>query len=220
MTRRVLLAALASATLAGAALLPVAVKAQDAVSAEDQAEIEGTTAVQEMVQGAEDAPVTMIEYGSFTCPHCAIWHAESYGQLKDEFIDTGKVRFIFREVYFDRPGLWASIVARCGGETRFFGIHDMLYEQQQEWISDGQPATIAENLRRIGRTAGLDDDALEACLSNQEQAEALVAWFEENMEADAIEGTPTFVINGEKYSNMAYDEMRAIIEAELVESEQ
>jgi protein-disulfide isomerase len=185
-----------------------------------QAEAEDPNVIQEMAQGAEDAPVTVIEYGSFTCPHCAAWHEESYGPLKEEFIDTGKVRFIFREVYFDRPGLWASMIARCGGEMRFFGIHDMIYSQQQEWIGDGEGATIAENLRRIGRSAGLDDAALEACLRDEARAEALVAWFQENAEADGIQGTPTFIINGEKHANMGFGEMRGIIEAELAEAGQ
>lgn len=223
----------------GAALTPVAAWAQaatdEAATAEDSASsdnaateeaaadevaTEEPAAIQEMAQGAEDAPVTVIEYGSFTCPHCANWHEESYGQLKEEFIDTGKVRFIFREVYFDRPGLWASMVARCGGQMRFFGIHDMIFAGQQEWIGGGEGAEIAENLRRLGRSAGLDDAALEACLSDQAQAEALVAWYEANAEADGIESTPTFIINGEKYSNMGFDEMRGIIEAELAEAGQ
>ncbi len=194
-------------------------------TATEEAAVEGATpedpgAVQEMVQGAEDAPVTVIEYGSFTCPHCANWHAESYPQLKADYIDTGRVRFIFREVYFDRPGLWASMIARCGGGMRFFGIHDMIYEQQAEWIGDSQPATIADNLRRLGLAAGLDQTELDACLADEAQAEALVAWFQSNAEADAITGTPTFIINGETHSNMPWDEMQSVIDAELAEAGQ
>lgn len=222
----------------GATLLPGAAWAQDATDQEaapaddsassdnaatgaaTDAAAEDPSVVQEMAQGAEDAPVTVIEYGSFTCPHCANWHAESYERLKEEYIDTGEVRFVFREVYFDRPGLWASMIARCGGEMRFFGIHDMIYEQQQEWIGDGEPATIADNLRRIGRSAGLDDATLEACLSDEARAEGLVAWYEANAQADGIQGTPTFIINGETYSNMAWEEMKAIIDAELAEAGQ
>lgn len=179
-----------------------------------------TPTIQDMAQGAADAPVTIIEYGSFTCPHCAAWHEDSYGQLKEEFIDTGKVRFVFREVYFDRFGLWASMIARCGGQMRFFPIHDLIYDQQREWIGDQQPQTIADNLRRLGKTAGLDDAALDACLNDQAQAEALVAWFQANAEADSIDSTPTFLINGEKYSNMSFEEMRGIIEAELAKAGQ
>ena len=209
-TRRTLIAT-STAVLALAMQVPAA-WAQEAATE--------TPAIQDMAQGAEDAPVTIIEYGSFTCPHCAAWHADSYGPLKEEFIETGKVRFIFREVYFDRFGLWASMIARCGGEMRFFPIHDMIYAGQQEWIGDQQPQTIADNLRRLGRTAGMDEATYDACFNDAAQAEALVAWYQANAEADGIDSTPTFLINGEKYSNMGWDEMRGIIEAELAEAGQ
>ena len=198
------------------AAAPDAAPTDEATSAEPAAA--DPAAIPDMAQGAEDAPLTIIEYGSFTCPHCAAFHADQYQQLKEDYIDTGKVRFVFREVYFDRFGLWASMIARCGGEMRFFGIHDVLYETQQDWVGEGDPATIAENLRTIGKTAGMDDATLDACLKDEAQAEALVAWFQANAEADGIESTPTFIINGEKHSNMAYDELQAIVEAELAEA--
>ena len=176
--------------------------------------------VQDMAQGAETAPVTMIEDGSFTCPHCAAFHAEQYQQLKTDYVDTGKVRFVFREVYFDRFGLWASMIARCSGEMRFFGVHDILYDTQREWIGEGDPAAIADNLRRIGKTAGMDDATLDACLKDEAQAEALLAWYQENAERDGIQSTPTFIINGETHSNMAYEELQQILEAELTETAQ
>jgi protein-disulfide isomerase len=103
---------------------------------------------------------------------------------------------------------------------RFFGIHDMLYEEQREWIGEGEPAAIAENLRRIGRTAGMDDATIDACMQDEAQAEALVAWFQQNAETDGIEATPTLILNGEKHSNMAYDELAALIDAELAEAGQ
>ncbi|WP_373355425.1 DsbA family protein [Pseudoroseicyclus sp. CXY001] len=197
--------------------LPGAANAQDAESPE-AAEID-TSTVQDMVLGDPDAPVTMIEYGSFTCPHCAAFHAEQYQELKRDYIDTGKVRFIFREVYFDRFGLWASMVARCGGELRFFGIHDLIYETQSEWIAGGRdPAAIADNLRRLGIQAGLDGEQVDACLSDATTAETLVAWFQENAEADEVQATPTLMVQGEKYSNMAYDDLSAILDEALAEA--
>lgn len=189
--------------------------ASDEAVAESEAPV-----IAEMALGALDAPVTMVEYASFTCPHCAAFHAEQFQKLKTEYIDTGKVRFIYREVYFDRFGLWASMVARCGGEMRFFGISDMLYDQQQEWIAGGDPVAISDNLRRIGRTAGLDDAALEACLTDEATAKALVAWYQENAKADGVESTPTLFIDGVKYANMAYDELKSLIEAALAEAEE
>jgi len=85
---------------------------------------------------------------------------------------------------------------------------------------DGEGATIAANLRTLGKTAGLDDATLEACLNDQDQATALVEWYQANAEADGIEGTPTFFINGEKHANMGWDEMRGLIEAEIAEAGQ
>jgi len=82
-----------------------------------------------MVIGDADAPIEMIEYASFTCPHCARFHADVYPLLKADYIDSGKVKFIYREVYFDRFGLWASMIARCGGEARFFGLSNLIYEK-------------------------------------------------------------------------------------------
>jgi protein-disulfide isomerase len=194
-----------------------AVPATDEAAPSDQAAAQAAT-IPDMAEGAADAPVTIIEYGSFTCPHCAAFHGDQYQQLKADYIDTGKVRFIFREVYFDRFGLWASMIARCGGEMRFFPIADMLYDQQREWIGDQEPQTIADNLRRLGLSAGLSGEQLDACLKDEGQAEALVAWYQANAQADGIEATPTFIINGETHSNMAYDDLKAIVEAEITEA--
>ncbi|MGX0978148.1 protein-disulfide isomerase [Roseovarius sp. MBR-51] len=175
-----------------------------------------TSQIVEMTMGPEDAKVTIIEYASFTCPHCANFHKGPLKQLKADYIDTDKVHFIYRDVYFDRFGLWASMVARCGGPEKFFGISDMIYEQQAEWTK-GEPAEIADNLRRIGKVAGLEPDALEACLNDNEKAKTLVAWYQENAEVHEVNSTPTLVINEQKYANMAYDELKAIIDEKLAE---
>ena len=181
-----------------------------------QAQDADTSQVTEMTMGPADAKVTIIEYASFTCPHCASFHNGPLKELKADYIETDKVHFIYRDVYFDRFGLWASMVARCGGGEKFFGISDMLYEQQREW-TDGQPAEIAENLRRIGKVAGIEPDALDACLNNEAKAKALVAWYQENAEAHDVNSTPTLIINEQKYSNMAYDELKGIIDEKLAE---
>ncbi len=172
--------------------------------------------VAEMALGPEDARVTVMEYASFTCPHCATFHEGPFKELKAEYIDTDKVRFVYRDVYFDRFGLWASMVARCDGGEKFFGISDMLYERQREW-TQGEPAAIADNLRRIGKLAGLEAETVEACLNDRDKAQALVAWYQQNAEADGVNSTPTLFVNGTKYPNMAYDDLKAIIDAALAE---
>jgi protein-disulfide isomerase len=174
-----------------------------------------TSTIIEMVQGADDAPVTIIEYASYTCPHCAKFHAGPYKKLKKEYIDTGKVKFIFREVYFDKYGLWASMVARCGGPEKFFGITDLIFKGQSEWSRAGDASSIVDELRKIGRLAGVESDALEACLQDGANAQTLVAWYQEHAEADEVQSTPSFVINGKKVSNQSYADFAAIIEEEL-----
>jgi protein-disulfide isomerase len=191
------------------AMLTGPVQAQDA-------EAPDPSQITEMTMGPEDAPVTVIEYASFTCPHCASFHAGPFKQLKADYIDAGQVQFIYRDVYFDRYGLWASMVARCGGEEKFFGITDMIYEQQSDW-TQGEPTEIADNLRRIGKVAGLESDALEACLNDEDTARNLVAWYQQNAEADEVTSTPTLVIDGATHSNMSYDDLKAIIDEKLAE---
>jgi len=168
----------------------------------------------EMTMGEETAPVTIIEYASYTCPHCKRFHKGPFKDLKAEYIDTGKVQFVYREVYFDRFGLWASMVARCGGEQRFFGITDLIYDQQSDW-TQGAPADIAESLRTIGRTAGLNNEELDACFSDGEKAQNLVSWYEANAQADGVNSTPTFIINGQRYTNMSIAEFRRILDGQL-----
>ncbi len=178
-----------------------------------------TSSIVEMQVGNPDAAVTVIEYASYTCPHCARFHESSFKELKKDYIDTGKINFIYREVYFDRFGLWASIVARCGegAENRFFGITDMLYEQQSDWARQSDPNAIVERLRRIGKTAGLTDDQLDACLTDADRAQALYALWLERSEEDNIDSTPSFIIDGRKYNNMDYAEMAELIDNALGE---
>jgi protein-disulfide isomerase len=165
--------------------------------------------------GSPDAKVKIVEYASFTCPHCAQFHEDVFKTLKTEYIDTGKVYFTLREVYFDRYGLWAAMVARCGGDLRYFGIHDILFSTQQEWAASEDPAVVVNNLKTIAVSAGLDAAAVDVCLNDGAMAEALIAQFETNMAADEVKGTPTIFVNGTMYSNMPYADLKAIIDAEL-----
>ncbi len=200
-------------TLAGAALL---MAGAPAMAQDTTAPKEGEmTKVVEMALGAEDAPVTMIEYSSFTCPHCANFHKDVFPDLKKDYIDTGKVRFIYREVYFDRFGLWAGMLARCAGEDKYFGFVDLLMRQQREWLGGGEPATIVANLKKLGKIAGMDDDTMEACLLDQETAKALVEEYQKTSTADDISGTPTFMINGEQVPNQAYSGLKEILDAKI-----
>jgi protein-disulfide isomerase len=226
MDRRALLfgaAGIGAAALGGAALLRPDSQAgpllpMGAANAQTAEASEAGYDVMELVLGDPDAPVELIEYSSFTCPHCRNLHLNLVPQLMADYVDTNRIRYVYREVYFDRFGLWASMVARCGGPDRFFGIVDLLYEQQPEW-TQGAPGAIAESLRRIGRTAGLTNEELDACLTSQPMAEALLASYEANTAVHDISGTPTLVINDEMHSNMSYADLSALLDEALAEAE-
>ena len=197
--------------LAFAVILPGATRAQEATAPAAAEAI----VVPDMTLGNKDAKVTMMEYASFTCPHCARFHTEVFKPLKADYIDTGKIKFVYREVYFDRYGLWAAMVARCGGEMRYFGISDILLSTQDEWAATDDPAIVVGNLKKIGRTAGMDDATIGACLDNGDMAQAMVTAYQTNAAADQVEGTPTLLINGVKHPNMSYAELKVILDAEL-----
>jgi protein-disulfide isomerase len=202
MTRRQFALLLATTTLLAAPAL-----AEETATASPE--------IKDFFLGSTDAKVKIVEYASFTCPHCADFHTENMARLKAEYIDTGKVQFTLREFYRNRFDLWAGMTARCGGEMKYFFVHDLLYDRQQEWTATDDPNAIIANLKTIARTAGMEDAAVDACLKDKVVAEAMVARFNTNAEADAVEGTPTIFINGTRYSNMAYADLKAIIDAEL-----
>ena len=175
----------------------------------------GAAEIIDLVQGAEDAPITVIEYASFTCPHCARFHSDVYKLLRKNYIDTGKVKFIFREVYFDKYGMWASMIARCSGPDRFFGMTDLILNSQSTWARAGDDLAIVEALRKIGRLSGMQDAALDSCLQDGEKLRALVGWYKENAQRDGIQSTPSFLIDGQPYKNMDYEEFAKIIDEKL-----
>jgi protein-disulfide isomerase len=174
--------------------------------------------IAEMVQGDLDAPIEMIEYASFTCPHCATFHADVYPKLKINYIDKGLIKFIYREVYFDKYGMWASMIARCAGADRFFGMTDQIYRKQSNWARAESDVAIVTQLRKIGLLAGLDESQLSVCLQDGVKLRALVEWYSENAKRDEIKSTPTLIINGEKHSNQSYEQLTEILDEILGKS--
>ena len=171
--------------------------------------------IEDIVIGADDAPVTVIEYASFTCPHCARFHEGPYKQLKEEFIDTGMVKFIYREVFFDREGLWAAMLARCAGPERYMSVADMIYEQQSTWPVRNDPAQTEANLKKIGLVAGLDQATVDACFTDRAYAMSLVENYRANAAQDGVNSTPTLIVNGRKYNNLPYEELKNIVERNM-----
>lgn len=201
-----------SAPQTAALISPLADEVSD--NADETVDVD-TASIPDMMIGNPDAKVTIVEYASYTCPHCASFHNGTFKDLKKNYIDTDKINFVFREVYFDRYGLWASMIARCAGPEKFFGMTDLMFKTQSTWARAGEPALIIDELRKIGRLAGLDGETLESCLADNEKAKTLVAWYQEKAGADNIDSTPSFIINGKKYSNMSFADMSEIIDGKL-----
>lgn len=188
--------------------------ASEADAASSKAEVtEDGMLVGVVTQGDPEAPVTIIEYVSLTCPHCATWHDEVYPEVKEAFIDTGKAKLEFREVYFDRFGLYAAMLARCAGEEkRYFGFVDLILERQKEWTGADD---ILEALQRMGRQGGLTDDRVEACLTDEAFQKRLVEMYEGYYEDPRLTGTPTLIVNDSKIEAPSFDNISAAVEAEL-----
>jgi protein-disulfide isomerase len=168
-----------------------------AAAAPAQAQQQTEWAKGDMALGKPDAPVTVIEYASMTCPHCARFHTETLGSFKEKYVDTGKVRLIFREFPFDGLALRASMLARCAGPERYFPMLDVLFQQQKQWTSAKDPMAA---LGQIGRLAGVSPQKFEACMKSEELQNAVVQNRLEGQQQHKVESTPTFVIDGEKHS--------------------
>ncbi|MCH8168477.1 MAG: DsbA family protein [Proteobacteria bacterium] len=169
----------------------------------------------DIVLGDDAAPVTVIEYASFTCPHCAAFHADTWPRFRAEYVDTGKVRFILREVYFDREGLWASMAARCGGASAFYPMADQFMKKQRLWAKAARDNNRTE-ISKIARLNGLSTAQLDACFSDQDYARALVEAYQRNAADDGVNSTPTFIINGAKHEgNMPFEELAALVDAAM-----
>ena len=173
--------------------------------------------VTDMVIGNENAKIDIVEYASYTCSHCATFHTNVYPKLKQDYIETGKVRFTYREVYFDKYGLWASMIARCAGPEKFFGLTDLIYKSQDKWARAGEDKAIVSELSKLAKVAGLNDERIKNCLEDTEKLRALVEWFKKNASNDEVKSTPSFLINGEKFSNMSYEQFSAIIDSKIAQ---
>ena len=170
----------------------------------------------EMSKGKNNAPVIFVEYASLTCPACAAFHKNVYPKLNEEYVETGKIKFIHREIYFDRAGLWAALTARCTNVVdRYFGMLDLLYSEQPTWSKSDSSDEIVTALLKISAKSGIEKEKAISCLEDQDMALELVNQFQVYVNQDRIDSTPTFIINGKKYTNRPYEELKEIIEKEL-----
>jgi len=161
------------------------------------------------VLGVAEAPVTVVEYASLTCPHCAAFHSQTLPQLKSGYIDSGKVRLVFRDFPLDRVALKASLLARCAPGDRYFAMLDVLFRSQETWARAVDPALA---LSQIGRTAGLDQATIDSCLNDQAATDKIIAEIQAAQDQFKISSTPTLIINGTKYAGaLSFGQMEAVL---------
>jgi protein-disulfide isomerase len=162
----------------------------------DPAEILKPGPLPELVLGSADAPVTVVEYASMTCGHCAAFHTKVFDALKEKYIDTGKVRFIMREFPLDNLAAAASMLARCAGEGKTFPLISALFAKQDEWaFVRGDPKP---ELLKIAKQAGFTQETFEKCLTDQKLLDDISAIRSRGADTFGVNATPTFFINGKK----------------------
>ena len=180
---------------AGALALPGAALAQ-AVGSVSVADLMAEGALPDVWQGSKDAPVTIIEYASMTCSHCAHFHETTYPTLKSKYIDTGKVRFTLREFPFDPIAVAGFMVARCAGEKREAMI-GLLFSQQKNWAFSDKPL---QGLTALVKQTGMSQEKFDACLQDKALYANVNQVFEKASKQFKVDSTPTFFINGKKVS--------------------
>jgi protein-disulfide isomerase len=163
--------------------------------------------------GSPDAKVTIVEYASMTCPHCAAFHRETFPALKSRYIDTGKVRFILREFPLDPLATAGFMLARCDGDQKYYPIVDMLFTNQRSWAGSDKPL---DALRQMMRQAGFSQEKFDSCLRDQKLYDAINAVKNRGLETLKIDSTPTFFINGERHvGNISVDELEKVLKPML-----
>lgn len=167
--------------------------------------------------GSKQAPVTILDYSSLTCSHCAKFHIETLPQLKAKYIDTGKVRLIYRNFPLDGTAHRAAMLASCTTDDKYFQFLDLLFGRQRQWAGSSDPRAA---LMTFGKMAGVDEKSFEACMKNKELGDAIL---KERLYGEAtyeISSTPTLIIQGKKHVGAAsMEEISAILDPLLKEAE-
>jgi len=159
--------------------------------------------------GSDKASVTIIEYASMTCPHCAHFALNTFPELKEKYIDTGKVRFILREFPFDPVAEGAFMLARCGGKDQFFPLVDLLFRTQQTWAVEHPLEPMLATVKQ----AGFTKESFDKCLSDDKLKKGVESVRDRASKEFGVDSTPTFFINGKKYTGaMSFEDMQKLID--------
>jgi protein-disulfide isomerase len=170
--------------------------------AQTAADVAKPQSLPDMALGPADAKVTITEYASMTCPHCAAFNEQVFPKIKTEYIDTGKVRYIFREFPLDIKAAAGSMLSRCianGDANKYFAVTDLLFKTQSDWVMKN----TTEALTRIGKQAGLSQQQVDDCLKDQALLDKIAADQKYASDVLKVDSTPTFFINGEKIKGEA-----------------
>jgi len=161
----------------------------------------------DIVEGDANAPITMIEYSSLSCPHCARFQKDVLPEIKKQFIETGKVKLIQRDFPLNKPAVLAAQLAHCSGPMRYSALVDVLFKTQDQWLNE----QAVEKLATIAATAGMDRAAFDACLANKDVEAKIVASRKAGEDAFQVNSTPTFIINGVKLEGeQSVDDLKAL----------
>lgn len=167
----------------------------------------------ERALGDPNAPVTVVEYASMTCSHCATFHVETFPQLEEQYIDTGKVYFILREFPLDPVATAAFMLARCVEDDRYFPFVDALFKTQKAWAFAGNPE---QGLFRMAQQAGFTREKFEACLTNQDILDNINAIKKQAVDEFDVRSTPTFIVNGDVVRGaLPFEEFEKRLQAHL-----
>ncbi len=176
-------------------------------------ELMAAEALPDIALGSSDAPVTIVEYASMTCSHCAAFYATTFPELKSKYIDTGKVRFILREFPLDPLAAAGFMVARCAGDDKRNAIVELLFAQQKNWVFTDKPV---EALANLIKQTGMSQTSFEACLKNQDLYNKIAKVHDQAAEKFGVNATPTFFINGKKQNGeMNSDALAKLIDPML-----
>ena len=213
-TRRAFTAALSLTGLAAlAGLSPL--RLISGAMAQSASDVAKPVSLPDMTLGTANAPVTITEFASMTCPHCAAFNETVFPKIKSEYIDSGKVRYVFREFPLDIKAAAGSMLARCIAKDdsgKYFTVIDLLFKQQNDWVMKN----TTETLTRIGKQAGMSQQAVEDCLKDQALLDKIAADQKFAAEVLKVNSTPTFFINGEKLTGeTSFDEFAKRIQAQL-----
>lgn len=177
------------------------------------AEVDVDAALAPRVLGEAKAPVTMVEYSSLTCPHCAAFHNDTLPTIKKEYIEAGKVKLEMRDFPLDQFALRAAAMARCAPEARYFALMDLLFKQQAKWSRAQNPI---DELKKIGRFAGIAPEQADACMTDKTLLDGILEARLLAQRTHDIRSTPTFIIGNVKVSgNQSIEEFRSVFDGQL-----